>query len=209
MIALTFAIEQQSIFARDHFALLRCGIVELFLNSTYRMLFWTCWNTIYMYKKYCRTFGCFCISLALSMLLLLDCFYVVAVRNLPEVLGQLCHFAKWRQLGKNLGLGPIVLKPIEADTRSASECLASVMEQCLRRNYRLDKHGLPTWSKLASAIQPIERELATCIMSRHSKKCTHHKVYYIQGYLIRKVLTLNDFYRFFLHVDKRLTNGPD
>ena len=76
-------------------------------------------------------------------------------------------FAEWKDLGLNLGLSVESLEVIEKDYRWTKDQLEAVLLQWLRRDYNLGKHGSPSWSQLAKAVEPINCALAICIRERH------------------------------------------
>ena len=82
------------------------------------------------------------------------------------------HFTKWRALGTELGIRVGKLDGIEADSSKNDDRLASVIHEWLKRNYPDDEHYPPTWSNLASAIEPTDKALARQIREKHGKKYT-------------------------------------
>ena len=84
-----------------------------------------------------------------------------------DVKHELGHFADAKELGLNLGLSPKLLEVIERDYRWTSEQLGAILLQWLERNYDLEKYGLPSWSTLVHAVDPIDHDLALTIKRNH------------------------------------------
>ena len=84
-----------------------------------------------------------------------------------DVKRELGHFAHSKELGLNLGLSPQLLEVIERDYRWTSEQLGAILLKWLERNYDLEKYGLPSWSALVNAVEPIDRALALTIKTNH------------------------------------------
>ena len=91
----------------------------------------------------------------------------VATEDLADVKRELGPFVAWKDLGLNLGLSPPRLEVIEEDYTLASKRLDAVLFYWLRKNYNVDRYGLPSWSRLAQAVEPIDRALAINIRERH------------------------------------------
>ena len=86
---------------------------------------------------------------------------------MAEVIHELPHFTKWRALGLNLGLTPGQLEEIEVNHSLAYDHLYHVLLEWLRMMWSRDKHGPPTWSYLADALEPIDRALSIIIRKKH------------------------------------------
>ena len=93
--------------------------------------------------------------------------FCIAIKNLVEVKNELGHFAKWHELGLQLGLTYSQLEVIESDKGSNNERLAAVLSDWLRMNYDTEEHRLPSWSSLATAVEQIDGALAKTIKERH------------------------------------------
>ena len=93
--------------------------------------------------------------------------FCIAIKNLVEVKNELGHFAKWNELGLQLGLTYAQLEVIESDKGSNKERLAAVLSEWLRKNYNTEEYGLPSWRRLAAALQQIDGDLADTIKKRH------------------------------------------
>ena len=91
----------------------------------------------------------------------------LATEHLVDVKCELCPFARWKDLGLNLGLSPESLEVIENDYRRTDDQLEAVLLKWLERNYDLDKYGLPSWRRLAEAVRPINHAVALKIKGRH------------------------------------------
>ena len=83
-----------------------------------------------------------------------------------EVKQELSHFARWSDLGLNLGLHPDLLEVIRPK-QTVPERVHDVLYEWLNMNYAIERHGPPTWAQLARAVEPINRALAIAIRERH------------------------------------------
>ena len=92
--------------------------------------------------------------------------YCTAIEDLKEVKGALGYFSEWEGLGLNLELHPNLLKVILKDKHNVNDCLEEVLCNWLRKNY-MDKQKDPTWSQLASAVEPIDHALSEQIKQQH------------------------------------------
>ena len=92
-------------------------------------------------------------------------FHIAA--DLVDVKHELGYFADVKDLGLNLGLPAKLLEVIERDYRFTSEQLGAVLFHWLERNYDVEKHGLPSWSALVKAVDPIDHVLAFEIRRNH------------------------------------------
>ena len=88
-------------------------------------------------------------------------------KHLVDVKSELCPFARWKELGLNLGLSPDSLEVVENDSSRTDDRLHAVLLQWLKRVYDVDKSGLPSWGRLAEAVKPIDQALASTIKDRH------------------------------------------
>ena len=104
----------------------------------------------------------------INLELLVSRAFCIAINNLVEVKNELGHFAKWHELGLQLGLTYSQLEVIESDKGSNNERLAAVLSDWLRMNYNTAKYGLPSWSSLAAALEQIDGALAKTIKERHA-----------------------------------------
>ena len=93
--------------------------------------------------------------------------FPLATKHLVDVRCELGPFARWKVLGLNFGLSPENLEVIENDYRWTDDQLEAVLLQWLKRNYDLEKYGLPSWERLVDAVKPIDHALASTIKDRH------------------------------------------
>ena len=91
----------------------------------------------------------------------------IAIEDWADVHRELSPFAQWRDLGVNLGLSIESLEQIKLDQMTCREQLREVLVLWLKQYYSVDKYGLPSWSQLSDAVEPIDRALATTIKERH------------------------------------------
>lgn len=87
---------------------------------------------------------------------------------------------KWKKIGINLGLSPSRLDRIECSETDLDSRLFRMANDWLKGNYNEDKFGYPTWAKLASVVETMDRKLAREISKTHSSKlteCTIQKVH--------------------------------
>ena len=96
------------------------------------------------------------------------CAFFTAIEDLEDIKHKLVNFVKWKELGLNLGLSPDHLKVIEADHKLTSERLEAVLFHWLKQNYDVNIYGLPSWSCLADAIEPINNTLAFTVKEQHT-----------------------------------------
>ena len=73
---------------------------------------------------------------------------------------------KWRQLAINLGLSAGVIDSIARDFSNNVDRLNEVILAWLMHKYSYWRRGLPSWSTLSSAVQPINCALAKDLMNR-------------------------------------------
>lgn len=73
---------------------------------------------------------------------------------------------KWRQLAINLGLSAGMIDSIAGDFCNNADRLTEVILMWLRHKYDYQRNGLPSWSTLSSAVQPINCALAKNLMDR-------------------------------------------
>ena len=91
----------------------------------------------------------------------------IATEDLAEIKKELRNFSQWKDLGLYLGLSTERLEVIERDYRFTSDCLGAVLCDWLKRNYDIEKYGVPSWSALANAIELINCSLALTIKKNH------------------------------------------
>ena len=95
--------------------------------------------------------------------------FCTAAKHLVDVKRELGHFARWHDLGLHLGLSPQHLEMIDSDCRgmSTDEKLKRVLLEWLKGNHDVEKYGLPSWSALVNAVDPIDYALALTIKRNH------------------------------------------
>ena len=93
--------------------------------------------------------------------------FCTVAEDLVDVKRELGLFADAKELGLNLGLSPKLLKVIERDYKWTSEHLEEILLKWLERDYDVVKYGLPSWSALVNAVDPIDHALALTIKRNH------------------------------------------
>ena len=93
--------------------------------------------------------------------------FCIATEHLVDVRRELGHFARWHDLGLNLGLSPEHLEVIDSDSKRTDDKLKEVLFEWLKGSYDVQKHGSPLWSALVSAVDPINHSLALKIKKNH------------------------------------------
>ena len=78
---------------------------------------------------------------------------------------------KWRQLAINLGLSAGVIDSIAGDFSNNADRLNEVILAWLRHKHNYQRRGLPSWSTLSSAVQPINCALAKDLLDRGTSLC--------------------------------------
>ena len=83
--------------------------------------------------------------------------------------------AVWRSIGITLRLPTAILNRIDAENGgSPSDCLTSMATEWLKRNYKVEKFGEPTWQRLVEAVgDPAgggDMALARKIARRHKAR---------------------------------------
>ena len=105
---------------------------------------------------------------------------------------------KWKDISLALGLPPSKLANIERESKDACDCLTQCLTLWLKREYKTEKFGKPSWTLLARAVCDRaggnDPALAEEITSRHGgiswvylcyqHFCTSHKcsAYALQEY---------------------------
>jgi len=74
---------------------------------------------------------------------------------------------EWLHLSSNLGLKHTTQKVISYEKHDAYSCLYAVMEHWLNKNYDFDKHGQPSWRRLAVAVENLNYTVFESIMQLH------------------------------------------
>ena len=89
------------------------------------------------------------------------------MENLADVVRELEYFSQWKHLGLNLGLHLDFIDRVAEDNRLIHDRLIKVLHHWLTRSYDVEEYGLPTWSALANAVEPINRALAMAIKEKY------------------------------------------
>ena len=90
-----------------------------------------------------------------------------AIKHLQAVREELGPVAQWYNLGLNLGFYADRLDVIERQERLLEDQLRLVLCDWLTQIHDVELNGLPSWKKLADAVQPINAALAKNIRTRH------------------------------------------
>ena len=91
------------------------------------------------------------------------CSYSIATAHLGKIKKQLGPFAEWKNLGLYLGISPDLLEVIEKKP-SVNQQLHDVLYNWLIQNYnKVDEDDLPSWDRLADAVDVINPALASTI----------------------------------------------
>lgn len=78
--------------------------------------------------------------------------------------------SQWILLSLELGLKQSTLDEIESDNPgSVKICLCRALGEWLRLNYNHQRHGRPSWKKLAEAVQTLDFELSEHIANDHTR----------------------------------------
>ena len=59
---------------------------------------------------------------------------------------------RWKFIGIRLGLHVSDIQRFKADYTNSDDCLLETIKMWLRRNYDIERHGKPTWTKLAQVV---------------------------------------------------------
>ena len=77
---------------------------------------------------------------------------------------------KWRHIGFKLGIPIEALDGIETTESDLNNKLMRMTSDWLKRKYDDNRWGPPTWSKLASVVEGINRNIAQNIRGDHCGK---------------------------------------
>ena len=76
--------------------------------------------------------------------------------------------AQWRQLCNQLGIKENSLDVVEHNyPRDADMCLYKALVEWLKQNYDHQRHGKPSWRKLAEVIWSLDRALFQTVTEAH------------------------------------------
>ncbi len=90
--------------------------------------------------------------------------------DIADIMEVLADFdtGRWRTLATNLRLRIPSLDTIETNNRSdVVRCLQLALTDWLRLNYNYEKHGKPSWKKLAKAMKPLDGNIFENIVSKY------------------------------------------
>ena len=123
-----------------------------------------------MYSRFIPLWLCWRVN-AISKLIVLAASVVfdafrIATEHLVDVKRELGQFAQWNNLGLNLGLSLEYLEVIDSESIRIDDKLTKVLSQWLKRNYNVEKYGMPTWRALVNGVYPINQRLASEIKNR-------------------------------------------
>ena len=100
---------------------------------------------------------------------------IIDIDDLFEVVSELEPVtAKWKNIGRALGIGHNQLKKIEKENKDdLDDCLSEALSLWLNKSYKTEKFGEPSWKLLAKAVRrPAggnNSAVAEGIRQRHSK----------------------------------------
>ena len=79
--------------------------------------------------------------------------------------------AKWQQFVNRLGLEQNKIDIIHVDNpRDSSLCLQHALNSWLNMDYKYEKHGEPSWRKIAEAVKDLDsKTLFMEIAKKHGK----------------------------------------
>ena len=97
-------------------------------------------------------------------------FNLADVDDLKDVLDAVETLAsQWSLLSLKLGVKQSSLDVIEHNNfGNAKTCLYKALGEWLRQNYSHQKHGKPSWRRLAEAVQSLDHSLFEKIAKEHS-----------------------------------------
>ncbi len=75
---------------------------------------------------------------------------------------------RWRTLATSLRLKDSSMNAIKEDNKDdVVRCLQLALTDWLRLNYKYEKHGKPSWKKLAEAMKPLDGNIFENIVSKY------------------------------------------
>ncbi len=77
---------------------------------------------------------------------------------------------KWKTIGLKLGIPLAKLDSIESTETNLDNKLIRMINEWLKRVHDEEKWGQPTWKKLASVVEDIDKPRAQTIRKDHSSK---------------------------------------
>ncbi len=90
--------------------------------------------------------------------------------DLADILDVLEDFdtGRWCTLATNLRLKNSSMNTIEKNhDKDVARCLQLALLDWLRLNYNYEKHGKPSWKKLAKAMRPLDGNIFERIVSKY------------------------------------------
>ncbi len=90
--------------------------------------------------------------------------------DIADIMEMLTDFdtGRWRTLARNLRLRVPSMDTIETNNSSdAIKCLELALTDWLKLNYNYEKHGRPSWKKLAKAMKPLDGNIFESIVSKY------------------------------------------
>ena len=82
-----------------------------------------------------------------------------------DVKSELGLFAQWHDLSLKLGLSLECLEVIDSDSTRIDNKVTKVLSEWLKRNYDVEKYGLPYRRALVNGVESINHGLALAIKS--------------------------------------------
>ena len=77
--------------------------------------------------------------------------------------------SEWRRLSTKLRLRETILDAIERNNPgNVGACLHKALGEWLRLNYNYQRHGEPSWRRLAEAVSSLDKGLSIRIATMHS-----------------------------------------
>ncbi len=75
---------------------------------------------------------------------------------------------RWRTLATNLRLKDSSMNAIEKNNKDdVVRCLQLALTDWLKLNYNYEKHGKPSWKKLAKAMKPLDGNIFEKIVTEY------------------------------------------
>ena len=92
------------------------------------------------------------------------------IDDLPDVLDAVesSLSAKWKRLSTKLGIKTSSIDVIKSDNPGdAKACLYDALVDWLKMNYDHQRHGRPSWERLAKAVKSLDSALFEQIVKEH------------------------------------------
>ena len=93
----------------------------------------------------------------------------IDIEDLSDVLKAVQTLAaKWKLLSTNLGMKQETIELIQHNnSRDAMMCLLEALAEWLKLNYTYQRHGKPSWRKLAEAVKSLNYVAFEAIVKAH------------------------------------------